>query len=209
MFDFYKISIKNKIILIIVTVSFIGLLIGTTIMYFRAMKVLSEKLIHNSILHSKLIAEYVVTPLDFQDKNGALDIISKTGEIKELVLINLYDAQDNLFAEYGPHNQLPDPELLNQNSNVSTSKDFIQIYQPINYKGKFLGTVYTITTKEFFKKEMRNYLLQFSVVFILIILIMSLQNLKSYYSYHNYISDIYECCNSCPHKRRDQHGVAV
>jgi PAS domain S-box-containing protein len=178
MLNFYKISIKNKIIIIILTISISSLLIVFSTLFISVIKESKRKLIKNTELHAKLIAEYLVSPLDFNDKNGALDILSKSEEIQEIVFLRLYDSNNTIFVEYGNKPYQIEPHINSQKKNVVIEKDFIHIYQSINYKNEFIGTVYLLVTNKYIKSDRLSYFIRFSILFIFILILVIFFSVK-------------------------------
>lgn len=178
MLNFYKISIRIKIIIIILTVSISGLLIGFSALFFYFVNESERILLNNAELHAKLIAEYSVSPIDFNDKKGALDILSKSENVKEIVFSRIYDSNNTIFAEYGNKTELVEFDTIGQERRLIIEEDYIHFFQPVIYKDKFIGTVYLLITKNYFKAERLNYFIRFMLLFIFILILVVIASIQ-------------------------------
>lgn len=171
MLNIYKISIRNKIIIIILTISISSLLISFSTVFINVVNESERSLIINAKLHAKLIAEYSVTPIDFNDKKGALEILSKSEEVPEIVFSRIYDSNNTIFAEFGNNLNLDKIDIVGQGEEFIIEDDFIHIYQPIIYKNGYLGTVYLLITKKYFKADRLSYLIRFMILFTVVLVL--------------------------------------
>ena len=95
-----KISIKNKIIVIILFITFFIVSIGFTFDIISNVKTFKKEMADNLLMHAKLIAEYSVTTLLFDDKEGAMDILHKLDKNPSIVCGLLYNSEGDLYAKY-------------------------------------------------------------------------------------------------------------
>ena len=81
---FKNISIKNKIISTILIVSALTMIFGFIIVGLSDIKGLRKEMLQNTLMNTKLIGEYSIAPLTFDDNNGAENILSKLSTIPEI-----------------------------------------------------------------------------------------------------------------------------
>jgi signal transduction histidine kinase/ActR/RegA family two-component response regulator len=81
-------------------VSTITILIGFTLVGIGDIKSLKQEMLLNNLMNTKLIGEYLVAPLTFDDNAGAESILSKLSTIPGIKSGALYDRNGFLFASY-------------------------------------------------------------------------------------------------------------
>lgn len=95
-----NLTIKNKIILIIMGISAFSALVGYSYLGINMLNRLKAEMENESLLFSKLIGEYSVSPILFQDKDGAVNVLKKINSFDKINYIFLLDTNGIEFASY-------------------------------------------------------------------------------------------------------------
>ncbi len=168
---FRNLSIKRKLVLIIVIVTTIIIGTGFTITIIYEIKIYKNDLVYNARVNAQLISEYCVVPLAFGDSKEATSIIEKIKTIPSITTACVYDEKGNLFASY---QKLPDNNLPNSVPSEATEvleKDHYKNFHPIVYQGVKYGTLYLKTSTSLLNKKIsRHIIIMIFLVFILILL---------------------------------------
>lgn len=104
----HDLSIKNKIILIILSISFLIHSIGFIFITIWDINRIKLEIQTGLTLNTKLVANNCIVPLTFGDNQQATEALSHLKNIKSIETACLFDKQGNLFASY--------PDTLNTNS---------------------------------------------------------------------------------------------
>jgi signal transduction histidine kinase/CheY-like chemotaxis protein len=168
---FKNLSIKNKIISIILFVSTLTLVIGFTIVGIRDVKRLKQEMLLNNLMNTKLIGEYTIAPLTFGDNVGAENILSKLSTIPEIVSGALYDHNGVLFASYKRNNEVFIPPLFkNPDVLVKTVSQFadrsLNINNPIIYENVRYGIISIHVDTSMLIKKTEEYILILAIILI-------------------------------------------
>jgi signal transduction histidine kinase/CheY-like chemotaxis protein len=161
---FQNISIKNKIISIVLIVSTVTLIIGFTIVGISDIKSLKDEMLINSLMNTKLIGEYSIAPLTFDDNTGAENILSKLSANPSIMSAALYDRNGILFASYtksDDHFIVPlyeNPDELEE-SRSTFSKNMLSIEHPVVYEGFKYGIISLQVDTSILKTKIKEYLL--------------------------------------------------
>jgi signal transduction histidine kinase len=161
---FHDISIKNKIISIILFVSTITMLIGFTIVGISDIKSLRNEMHLNTLMNIKLIGEYSVAPLTFDDNVGAENILSKLSTIPGVVSGVLYDRNGILFSSYKRSEDIfipplyENPDALEESFSIFT-KEALVIEHPIVYNNFKYGIIVIHTDTTLLMTKIQNYIL--------------------------------------------------
>lgn len=159
---FKNISIKNKIITIILFVSTITMLIGFTIVGISDINSLRKEMHLNTLMNTKLIGEYCVAPLTFDDNTGAENILSKLSTIPGVVSGVIYDKNGILFASYKRTEDVFLQPLFENPDDLETSKSIFTdnaliIEHPIVYNGFKYGIIRIHVDTSLLKEKIQNY----------------------------------------------------
>ncbi|MBI9055877.1 MAG: response regulator [Bacteroidales bacterium] len=161
---FHDISIKNKIISIILFVSTITMLIGFTIVGISDIKSLRNEMHLNTLMNIKLIGEYSVAPLTFDDNVGAENILSKLSTIPGVVSGVLYDRNGILFSSYKRSEDIfipplyENPDALEESFSIFT-KEALVIEHPIVYNNFKYGIIVIHTDTTLLMAKIQDYIL--------------------------------------------------
>ncbi len=179
---FRNISIKNKIIITILFISTLTMLIGFSIVGFNDVKSLRKEMHLNALMNTRLIGEYSIAPLTFDDNSGAENILSKLSTMPSVISGTLYDRNGILFSSYKRSEDLfIQPLYENPDNLIETSslfnKQFLQIDHPIIYNNYKYGIIVIKLETDILNKKIRDYILIMTgILFGMIILSFLLAN---------------------------------
>ena len=169
--SFYnKLSIKNKIISTILIVSTLTMVIGFTIVGYNDINGLKKEMHQHALMNTKLIGEYSVAPLTFDDNQGAENILSKLSTIAEIKSGVLYDRNGILFASYKKTDKLllrplyENPDELTESKSEFNKKSLL-ISHPIVYNNYKYGIIVIELDTTVLNQKINNYLLIIVLIF--------------------------------------------
>ncbi|MCB2194214.1 MAG: response regulator [Bacteroidetes bacterium] len=161
---FQNISIKNKIISIVLIVSTVTMIIGFTLVGISDIKSLKDEMLINSLMNTKLIGEYSIAPLTFDDNTGAENILSKLATNPSIISAALYDRNGILFASYTKTNNhfivplYENPDELEE-SKTAFSKNMLTIEHPVVYEDFKYGIISLQVDTSILRTKIKEYLL--------------------------------------------------
>ncbi len=167
--DIKNISINNKIVAIILFISFVIVLTGSTLISVWEIKKQKKDVVSNLLISTKLVSDNCIIPLSFSDSKRAFDVLES---FKNVELINesfLFDENGVFFASY-PVDIAFDESILKSDSVYwKTTNKEIQIWQPIFFDNNYYGTLYVKADAWRLKNNYLNYvkLIVFSVLLLL------------------------------------------
>ncbi|EKD32655.1 MAG: hypothetical protein ACD_77C00018G0003 [uncultured bacterium] len=141
-------SIKNKIIVIVLFVVFTALSAGFISIASWDIKRLSADTKSNLVLNAKLIGDYCVVPLFFGDKTQAADALLRLKFLESVEEGYLFDENGDVFAKY--------PESASNPQSVSNTKSAPDTLAPVFDKGSEIVVkdgFYYITEPVFFQEK--------------------------------------------------------
>ncbi|MGC9374044.1 MAG: ATP-binding protein [Bacteroidales bacterium] len=159
---FQNISIKNKIVSIILLTSSVTLIVGFTIIGINDINSLKKNLLANAILNTQLVGDCSVASLTFDDKEGAEEILSKLESLPDFMSGAIYDRNGLLFASYKKTNEIFFPPLYDDPDNLADSKyrfesGVLTIEDPIIYQDFKYGIIITEVDSSILTDKIKEY----------------------------------------------------
>lgn len=159
-----NLSIRRKIILIVLFVVFIVTLVGFAAIATWDIRKLKSDIMSNLILTSRMIGDYCVVPLYFGDKNQASEALLRLDFIEYVEEGYLLDAKGNVFACYPKSlskNKIP---VLTLTPYEKFKDDSFLISEPIFFKGEVLGTISIKANSSLLDQQKRRLLGTFAML---------------------------------------------
>lgn len=170
---FKDMTIKRKLVVIITSITIISLLFGFGYIFIDDINSFKRDLVNSSITNAKLIGEYSVVPLVFEDKIQAgknLSILEKISNITEAYIYK--DGKE--FVSYKRDSTIKSVTHIEfAHEKVSFSKQFLHVIQPIIYQNEEFGIVYLVVSTSFIQTLINKNIIMMSVL-VLVLLIVSL-----------------------------------
>lgn len=171
-----NLTIKNKVILIILSITFVVNSVGFVFITIWDINRIKTEIKTGLSLNTKLVADNCIVPLTFDDKQQAVEALSQLKNINYVEKACLFDSNDNLFASFpdtlSPGQKVSFPEELN---NTLTDGCFY-IIESVVYQDMSYGTLYIKANSEPLKTAKRNIiltLLSLSIILNLIVILLA------------------------------------
>ena len=182
-----KLSIKYKLIFLITLSSLASSLIGLYLINLYIQNRTEDFAIHESKVFAKLIGEYLVPAIAFNDSLGAVDIVSKAKLIDRVKQIVVYDTSGNHFLDYTidkfENGKISSTDLLKKDTSYIVSNNLI-VESKIRYNDVDYGFIIITSKYEIYnimEKELNLSLLVLLSIILLISFVIS-------FSFQNVIS---------------------
>ena len=167
-----RLTIKQKLILIILSVTVISICLSSTYGIISSYHHFKKEIIDNQHLNAELIAENCVTTLMFNDTEGAERILQTLNKIPDIVNARIYDMDSLLFASYLDYNNNYDEDKLLQQKNGKIINSHIIINEPIIFGDVQYGTLNLVVSTKSLQEKTLKYLLT-GVINIIVVIILA------------------------------------
>lgn len=154
----YSLSIRNKLIGIILLVTIITLGTGFTLVIVSNIKSFKEDMKSNTIVTAQVVGEYCVSPLVFEDRAGAEQILAKLADVPSITRAKVYDTNGELFVSFATSEEPIAQSPIVQERSSEFVDDYLHVYQPIIYKDENYGTIYLQASTQLLDTKIRDYL---------------------------------------------------
>lgn len=167
---FSNISIKKKLVIIILSTSILALVAGlATYLIIDTAKEKNE-MKKNATLNAALVGQYVAAPLLFGYKEEVNEVLTKLNAIPSVIDACLYSPNsEEIFATYHKthDNSFRCPPL--QKDNAVFSDGYLHLFYTIKYKEQNCGTIYLRNSSAAIHEKFKNSLLIMAILVLLIL----------------------------------------
>lgn len=162
--------LKRKILWVIMVIVVITVATISSFLYWQKYQQQRQDFIRNNLALVKLVAEYTVLPLVFDDKKGAEEQLSKLWQDPRIVYVRLEKTNGQILIDYDPSNYAattPLPEIkqewLWQNSRLYFAVT-------VSHKLEKLGTLKGAFRLDEFKQDQRQE--QYFMLFVILVAVL-------------------------------------
>lgn len=178
-FQFIKdLSIKNKIITIILFVTFTAISIGFIFITIRDIKRLNAVTQSQLSLDATLIGDYCIVPLTFGNKQQAEEALSRLKYIQSVDEGYLFDKSGKLFASYPDSLTKPAIKALGKIRSATYKDGYFLITELISFDSEPIGTLYLKANSKILVKETQKLGIVLAIVFLVMLIISYLLALR-------------------------------
>ena len=137
-----RMSIKSKMVLIVLSISILTITLSTSTFIYNDLKFFREDMKRNLTILASAVGSNSRASLVFLDAEAAGEILLSLRGETQIQSAALYDSDNNLFASYtqGDSSQFEAPTRVNEGH--SFYKNRIEIIHSIILKGKQVGKIY-------------------------------------------------------------------
>jgi len=183
----FRLSIKNKLITIILTVTLLSIGVGFGFLTLHNISSYKDDMVNNIRSTVEVIGDYCVIPLQFNYKINARDQLNKLQTLPYIVQAILYDKSNNIFAVFKKYNEeedtnSKDSEILTcpfkSGPKISTDPfyflfkgGYLHVHFKIINENKSWGHLCVKASTEGLNHKIHNHLLTMSSVIALLIVL--------------------------------------
>ena len=154
----YNLSIKSKITAIITGVSLFAIILGFSIITINNIGNFKKDLVSQNSLTAKLLSEYLLYALIFDDSQSAINQLDKLGVLKFINNAEVYNAKGEFFASYN-NNSPSHKKLLKKTFSHQFVNNELHIIEPVWNDKEFLGTILLRVSINSLAVKVRGYII--------------------------------------------------
>ena len=153
-----NLSIRNKLIGIILFVTILALGSGFTLVILNEIETFRARMMNRTMVTAQAIGDYCVSPLAFRDQEGADSVLVKLAGMPSVVNAIVYDMDRNVFATFtrSENAAITAPTIRERSSEFVD--DYLHVFHPIFHKDEYYGTIYLRVSTESLNATIKDYL---------------------------------------------------
>ncbi len=155
---FRNLSIKNKIIGIIVLITLFAIGSGFTVVIVNDINIFKDDMLSNAFVNAGLIGDYLVSPLVFEDRKGAEDMLATLKGIQTVTNGILFDDNGALFASFNMNGETIKATFYGKETFSEFKENHLCLAYPIIFQDKWYGSLYLRFSTAMLDEKIRNYL---------------------------------------------------
>ncbi|MFO7864324.1 MAG: CHASE sensor domain-containing protein, partial [Salinivirgaceae bacterium] len=144
-----NISLKHKLIGLVLFITVTVTLAGYTVVLFRFAAEQERKFVLNVETNAVLLADYCVGPMSFNDSIETTNILSRIENLPDILSASVYTSDSSLFAQY----QLAAVDEVE----AETEHVEQEVRQKIQYKGIDYGYIVLIASRDSISKDILRF----------------------------------------------------
>jgi signal transduction histidine kinase/CheY-like chemotaxis protein len=178
-------SIRQKLIAIILAVTIISLFGGFSFEIYNNILSLKRDLVNSISLDAKLISDYAVPTILFDDIDEAGSILEKLSNIPSVLHGDILNADGKVFAEYYKEGYSDTTGFHKPESLTDGNSRFIFVTEPIKSENEIIGKVNLVASTNIIREKTGDHIRLISLIFLLtsifaVILAFLLERIISY-----------------------------
>ena len=171
-----SLSIKTKISGAILFVTVFTLLSGFSFMILKDVRTFKRDVLNSTIMNTKLVSEYVVVPLTFNDTRGIEEILERMQTISSVTNVAVFDEKQSLVAGYNRDTVSVVPQVVeifpsNNESRSQFYDDYLIIYEPIVYNGERYGSIVVRSSLNELNMKINQYIITVIILSVVLLII--------------------------------------
>jgi len=156
-----NLNLRNKLIIIILTVSFITLLFSALFFVVSDIQRFKNELVESSKMIAQVVGNNIIAEISFDDKESAEETLKKLSSIPTIKNAVIFKS-GTMFASYTAQGSVPEKGAFPKNYGYRFTDKSLQLYEKIFFNGQYYGDIYINASKELLNKKIQNDILCFS-----------------------------------------------
>lgn len=156
--EFRNLSIKKKIVAIIISSSLLAIFFGFGIVIIIDLRIFKADMHDNALISAQLIGDYLVSPLVFEDKIGAEEMLARLEGMHTVVNGVLYDDKGLTFASFDRNGKVIDAPFSPKVTIAKFEGKFLNLYHPITFQNQRYGILYLRFSTALLREKIKQYL---------------------------------------------------
>lgn len=171
---FRNLSIKNKLVMIVLLVSILAIVIGFTIVIFQDIKIFRQDLVNATGMTARAVGEFCYTGLNFGTEFAAQVETEMRRLLKAMPIIEdgyVFEEKGEKFASYNKTDGSFAPSFPGGDEFTRFEGDFLHVFQPIVSGGKRYGFVYLRSSTSQLGEKIDKYMITMTGIMIALIIL--------------------------------------
>ncbi|MAD42406.1 MAG: hypothetical protein CL623_08455 [Arcobacter sp.] len=172
-----SLSIRSQLVITFIIIFSFIVFIVTYFNFSSSIEQKKDSFLQNSLIEANLLAEFSVTPLIFNDIEGAEETLNKLNKDHNILRVIIFDNDKNIFAQYNPSKKQSEinPEFKEYYFD-NMNKDFLnfgtlKITIALKHQGNIYGTLYIEKSTKIITtilKKVFNDIIFFTIILLII-----------------------------------------
>lgn len=166
---FSSLSIRDKLMLIIVTVTAVVLVVGFGVVLRNDRRMYRQNLVDTTVLLARVTGDSCVSDLAFGDRDETRDTLRRLASTSSVAAAYVYDAEGRLFAQHP--SSAPPPAIPFSAARRTFRGGLLYVAEPIAYQGERYGSILLLMPTSALQAATERHVVTMVAVSLLLLLI--------------------------------------
>ncbi len=144
---------------------------GIFLLYLVNTKLYKDDLVNDISVKAKFISQNLISPIDFNDKDGANKILKNLTSFRNIVDCHVLDKSGNIFSLYRrDSNSIAIMDVNFDKSSYHFGDEYLFYYEPIINNNEIVGNLILRVSTNELKTKINNFILVMVVVYALLLI---------------------------------------
>jgi signal transduction histidine kinase len=173
-----NLSIKSQLTITFIIISSVIIFVVTYFNFISNVAQKKESFVQNSLIEANLLAEFSVTPLIFNDSDGAAETLNKLKKDSNILRVIMFDNTQEIFAQHNPYNIKSPTDIEFKEYYFDTKTDkflnygILKITIPLKHNEHIYGTLFIEKSTKIITESLEEVFYDV-ILFTLILLIIT------------------------------------
>jgi two-component system sporulation sensor kinase A len=162
-------SIKGKLILMMLAVSLVSVLGGVVFIVTHEIQLLRRQMVNDSTALARVIADYSVVDLAFSDRTSSERTLAKMGILQKVQAVYLYDRNGTAFSSY-----VRSPAYAKFPAIGAPGYRFrdhqLELFEPVSYQNQDYGTICILVSTRILDQHVQGLII-FSIILVFVLVL--------------------------------------
>jgi PAS domain S-box-containing protein len=166
-----NLSIKNKIIVVVLFTTVLTLFSGISFVAYHDIQSFKQEMLGRTEMNARLMGKHCLSALIFNDEKAIAEKLSLFQTIPEVSVGQVYDKDGKLYTSYNRNNEVFTYSGVKKTNFTQYIDNYLVVSEPIIRNNEFYGTIVIKANLEYLYGKINNYILKVgSFTFFLLII---------------------------------------
>jgi len=166
-----NLSLKNKLIIIILAIVLSSVIVLFSTFIINDIRFFKNEMISVSKMTAKIVGVDCVPPLTFNDVKGGDEILLKLNDIESVEYACIYDNNQQIFSEFGDALDTDVFGLFENSNGALFDNNYLYVLQSIDYNGQKYGDIYLRLSTAQLDQRIYNHIFIMSFIAVVVLLL--------------------------------------
>jgi signal transduction histidine kinase/DNA-binding response OmpR family regulator len=162
-----KLSIRNKLIAIVLLATILPLVFGFAVVVINERSTLRRDMLDDAVAIARVTAENAVPDIAFGDREAAVTTLSKLESVPSVQRAFLFDKEGNLFATWTRSGRATTPPT-SPSARLWSGRN-LEVSEPVSYNGERYGTISLDLTTAGLQAKLRGHLVTLLILTAIVV----------------------------------------
>jgi signal transduction histidine kinase len=165
---FQNLSIKNKLVVIVLTAALLSITLGSAFVIYNNIQTFKDNMVSSTDKIAQFLAEACGAPLSFDYSD---EVLEELGKLKGMPIVEngcVYDEEGGIYKSYNKSGGIFTPPPPKEETSIEFKAEYLHVFRPILFgnEKERIGTLYIRASTALLTQKINRYLRSMIIGFI-------------------------------------------